>query len=628
MADAPRSIALLPDALISQIAAGEVVERPASVVKELVENAVDAGASRITLRLEAGGIGRICVEDDGAGIVAEELPLAVTRHATSKIRSLSELESVASFGFRGEALAAIASVAHMSVTSRTASAQAATLLDNATGSWAASPAAGSRGTVVDVRNLFSQTPARRKFLKQEGTELGHCIEALDRQALAAPQVAFTVIHNGKVLRNYPAGPLDARIRQVLGDEFDSVSVPIDAHGALSLVGRVALPTAAKGRASHQYFFVNGRAVRDKLLAHAMRAAYEDVLHGQLQPDYCLFLSVDPMTVDVNVHPAKAEVRFRDSRAVHGFVVQAIKLALSRTAGTAGTATPPPAQAAAPLPYPLPQQQPMFAAERSSAYLAFVQQALSQSNPNEAVAAFRLPGADLQGMPLESGSGQVSSGRMPEEWLQTSGNAGMGAQNPAASADSNPLGFAIAQLHGIYILAQNSRGLVLVDMHAAHERILYEQLKRSLDARTVEAQSLLVPLPVLLTAEQAQAAADEPAALAQLGFEYSMASETQALLRAVPRLLADADATQLFRDVLDEMAQSGSATVVEATRNELLATMACHAAVRANRALTLPEMNALLRQMEATERADQCNHGRPTWVQWNLPELDRLFMRGK
>ncbi|MFC3146164.1 DNA mismatch repair endonuclease MutL [Piscinibacterium candidicorallinum] len=610
-----RSIALLPDALISQIAAGEVVERPASVVKELIENAVDAGASRITLRLEAGGIGRICVEDDGAGIVADELPLAVTRHATSKIRSLTELESVASFGFRGEALAAIASVAHMSVTSRTADAQAATLLDNATGSWTASPAAGSRGTVVDVRNLFSQTPARRKFLKQEGTELGHCIEALDRQALAAPQVGFTVIHNGKVLRNYPAGPLDARIRQVLGEDFQGVSVPIDAHGALSLVGRVALPTAAKGRASHQYFFVNGRAVRDKLLAHAMRAAYEDVLHGQLQPDYCLFLSVDPMTVDVNVHPAKAEVRFRDSRAVHGFVVQAIKSALSRTAGTAATPT---AQAApaAPLPYPLPQQQPMFAAERSSAYLAFVQQALSQGQSIEAPAAFRLPGADLQGMPLENGSGQASSGRGPEDPRQTSENEG------------TPLGFAVAQLHGIYILAQNNRGLVLVDMHAAHERILYEQLKRSLDARTVEAQSLLVPLPVLLTAEQAQAAADEPAALAQLGFEYSMASETQALLRAVPRLLADADATQLFRDVLDEMAQSGSATVVEATRNELLATMACHAAVRANRALTLPEMNALLRQMEATERADQCNHGRPTWVQWSLAELDRLFMRGK
>jgi DNA mismatch repair protein MutL len=613
-----RSIALLPDALISQIAAGEVVERPASVVKELVENAVDAGATRITLRLEAGGIGRICVEDDGAGIVADELPLAVTRHATSKIRSLTELESVASFGFRGEALAAIASVAHMSVTSRTADAQAATLLDNATGSWTASPAAGSRGTVVDVRNLFSQTPARRKFLKQEGTELGHCIEALDRQALAAPQVAFTVIHNGKVLRNYPAGPLDARIRQVLGEDFQGVSVPIDAHGALSLVGRVALPTAAKGRASHQYFFVNGRAVRDKLLAHAMRAAYEDVLHGQLQPDYCLFLSVDPMTVDVNVHPAKAEVRFRDSRAVHGFVVQAIKSALSRTAGMTGPAVPnasAPAPAA-PLPYPLPQQQPMFAAERSSAYLAFVQQALSQGQSIEAPAAFRLPGADLQGMPLENGSGQASSGMESEDRLQTSGNEAM------------PLGFAVAQLHGIYILAQNSRGLVLVDMHAAHERILYEQLKRSLDARTVEAQSLLVPLPVLLTAEQAQAAADEPAALAQLGFEYSMASETQALLRAVPRLLADADATQLFRDVLDEMAQSGSATVVEATRNELLATMACHAAVRANRALTLPEMNALLRQMEATERADQCNHGRPTWVQWSLAELDRLFMRGK
>jgi DNA mismatch repair protein MutL len=584
-----RPIAPLPDVLVSQIAAGEVVERPASVVKELIENAIDAHARRITLRLEQGGLARICVEDDGVGIAANELPLAVMRHATSKIASLDDLEAVASFGFRGEALAAIASVALVSVSSRTPDASHATQLANDSGAWQAAPAAGGVGTVIDVRQLFLATPARRKFLKTEGTELGHCLDALERQALATPYVAFAVFHNGKPLRNYAATDLPGRITQVLGAQFEADSLPLDAQGALHLTGRIGLPSAAKSRAQAQYFFVNGRAVRDKLLNHAVRMAYEDVLHGALQPNYALFLHIDPQLVDVNVHPAKAEVRFRDSRAVHGFVVQAVRQALARTAGEA--ATPPPAESPRAFPSTYQgsgfRQGPLFVAEQSAPYMAFVREAL----------------------------------REPPSAAPSPATASNGA-------DSQPLGFALAQVHGIFILAQNAAGLVLVDMHAAHERILYEQLKAALDQRAVESQTMLVPLAVALDAESADTALREAQALRQLGFEFTRLSDTQLALRAMPRLLADADPTTLLGDVLREMAASGSAHVVETTRNELLATMACHAAVRAHRSLTLPEMNALLRQMEATERADQCNHGRPTWIQFSMADLDRFFIRGR
>jgi DNA mismatch repair protein MutL len=595
---AQAAIALLPDHLISQIAAGEVVERPASVVKELVENALDAGATRVTVRLEQGGLARICVEDDGRGIAPDQLGLAVTRHATSKITSLTDLEQVASYGFRGEALAAISSVAQVRITSRTAQQPAASAIDNTGGAWRTEPSAGGVGTVIDVRQLFFSTPARRKFLKTEATELSHCLDAIERQALAAPQVAFTVVHNNKVLRQFNAVDVQQRIAQVCGAEFAQDSVPLQIDGALGLHGRIGLPTAAAPRAAQQMFFVNGRAVRDKVLNHAVRMGYEDVLHHALQPAYVLFLTLDPQLVDVNVHPAKAEVRFRDSRAVHGMVVNALRAALAKTPTQMPAATTDSPRAPFEYANAAPQQTPMFAAERSAPYLAFVQKAL------QAAPVFAEPLAPVQASQAHSDD------------------------DAAAAQDAQPLGFALAQVHGTFILAQNARGLVVVDMHAAHERILYEQFKQQLDAHHVQSQTLLAPVAVSVNAELMEAAQREAASVQALGFELAPIAQDQLAVRAVPSALAGSDIAQVVRELLAELAQHGSAHVVESTRNTLLSTMACHAAVRANRALTLPEMNALLRQMEATERADQCNHGRPTWVQFSMSDLDRLFMRGR
>lgn len=607
------AIALLPDHLISQIAAGEVVERPASIVKELVENAIDAGATQITIRLDQGGIARISIQDDGIGIEAEQLPLAVTRHATSKIASFEDLQGVGTFGFRGEALAAIASVAQMTIISRTLQATHATAIDNLQKGWGQAPSAGSIGTLIEVRNLFFSTPARRKFLKLETTELGHCIAAIDRQALAAPHIDFSVFHNGKLIRHYSATDQTQRITQVIGSEFFANSLPIDHQEVLSLQGRSSVPTAAKSRADSQYFFVNGRAVRDKLLSHALRMAYEDVLHGALQPNYCLFLAIDPHLVDVNVHPSKTEVRFRDSRLVHSFVVQAMRAALSHTAKamsspasvigeiTQSANTQLTSEINRPFLYTKLGQNPLFAQETSLPYLQFVQQALT-------------PSQEYVGTP-----GSIDPASPSSSPAETRG---------AQPANPLPLGFAVAQIHGVYILAQNTTGLVIVDMHAAHERILYEQLKTALEGQQVESQSLLVPITATLNGESMEAAQSGQDALIALGFAFSIASDTQLVLRAVPRLLSDADPTQLLRDVLCEMAASGSTYVLENTRNQLLSTMACHAAVRANRTLTIPEMNALLRQMECTERADQCNHGRPTWIQFSMRELDHLFLRGR
>jgi DNA mismatch repair protein MutL len=594
------SIALLPDHLISQIAAGEVVERPASVVKELVENALDSGARRITVRLEQGGLARVCVEDDGCGISAEELALAVTRHATSKIASLDDLERVASYGFRGEALAAIGSVSQMRITSRMAANDSAHLIDNATGPWRAQPGAGGTGTVVDVRQLFYSTPARRKFLKTEGTELSHCLDAIERQALSAPGIAFTVTHNGKVLRQYNAADLQQRIAQVCGAAFAQDSLPLQIDAEVSLHGRIGLPTAAKTRADHQIFFVNGRAVRDKVLNHAVRMGYEDVLHGALQPSYVLFLTIDPRLVDVNVHPAKAEVRFRDSRAVHGLVVNALRAALARSPGQGeALAQLAPQREAFTYKQPWTTQATMFAAEKSAPYLAFVRDALAT--------------------PAMQGETQAQS--------ELAARFTPPATRPMPEVDA-PLGFALAQVHGTFILAQNARGLVIVDMHAAHERILYEQFKHELDAQQVQSQTLLAPVAVAVDADMMDAASRDGDTIRKLGFELAALSQEQLAVRAAPHALAGGDLTGVVRELLGELAQHGSAHVVESTRNALLSTMACHAAVRANRTLTVPEMNALLRQMEATERADQCNHGRPTWVQFSMADLDRLFMRGR
>ena len=569
----------LPDLLISQIAAGEVVERPASVLKELIENSLDAGATQIDVRLEEGGVKLIRVADDGAGIAPDDLPLALARHATSKIASLADLECVASYGFRGEALASIAAVARVGIASRTAAAAHAAQLDTATGQ--IKPAALAAGTVVTVADLYFNTPARRKFLKSTATEYAHCDDVLVRMALARPEVALTLTHDGKPKRRLASTEFARRTRELIGDDFLAHARTVDATaGTLRLAGFASLPAYAKNSRAEQFFYVNGRFVRDKLLAHAARAAYADVLHGAHHPAFVLFLDLDAAAVDVNVHPAKTEVRFRDARGVHQFVFHALQRALAAPLAAARQET-----AASPPAYAPPRQANLEVREPdTAAYLEFARQAFSASAAASPAPSF------------------------------------------AAVGDA-PLGYAIGQLHGIYVLAQNARGLVLVDMHAAHERILYERLKASADARPAT-QPLLVPVLFPAGARELACAEEHAATLAALGFEVAAAGPQQLAVRTVPALLAGGDIVALVRALLAELAEQPASRVLEQRRNELLATMACHGAVRAHRQLSLPEMNALLREMEATERADQCNHGRPTWVQLSLTDLDKLFMRGK
>ncbi|MEW5881882.1 MAG: DNA mismatch repair endonuclease MutL [Pseudomonadota bacterium] len=585
-----RAIRPLPDPLISQIAAGEVVERPASIVKELVENALDADATRIDVRLEGGGVRRVLVADDGCGIPRDELPLALARHATSKIASLQDLESVLSLGFRGEALAAIAAVAAVSITSRERGAPSAFRIEGEGGT--IEPAAGPPGTRVEVADLFFKTPARRKFLRAEATELGHCIAQVERIAAAHPAVAFTVAHEGRVVRDLPATTLHDRATALMPAGFAGANRVVDARaGAIALTGWVGLPTAARARADAQYFYVNGRYVRDKVLAHAVRAAYADVLHGQSQPMYVLFLDIDPTRVDVNVHPTKIEVRFRDSQAVHQFVLRAVQEALAPFRPTQG---PEPARVDA-----------SAAAAPSTARAPWPQRA------EQATLGIAQPVAEYLAM-LAPGGGRPAAA----------------APTAEHGGEDLPLGVALAQLAGVYVLAQNRTGLVLVDMHAAHERIVYEKLKRQLDARAIPQQRLLIPQVFAADALDVAAAEEHAETLAAIGLDLAPASPAQLALRALPALLAGADGASLARDVLRDLRDYGGSRVLTEHRNELLATLACHGAVRANRRLTLDEMNALLREMEATERADQCNHGRPTWVQLSLAELDKLFLRGR
>jgi len=607
-----RPIQALSDQLISQIAAGEVVDRPSAVVKELLENALDAGATQITVRLEEGGVKRIAITDNGRGIPHDQMPLALARHATSKIASLSELENVGTLGFRGEALASIASVAQLTLTSRTAEADHAwEIVGGRDGR--PSPSAGPLGTTVDVRDLYFNTPARRKFLKSEQTEFGHCAEVVRRIALSRPDVAFSLSHNGKTIDHWNASAIDKRSAQVLGNEFANARLPLDeCAGPLRLHGFAGLPTAAKARADGQYFYVNGRFVRDKLLTHAVRAAYQDVLHGDRYPSYALALELDPALVDVNVHPSKIEVRFRDSRAVHQFVFHAVSRALAQTSATAGGSAPAPVAAnTAPLPWIREQRQasfgPQFAArgvaQSAAEYGAlFAPRSTTVMEAREAEAPFTVAAPPLA-------------------------SAQQAAPRPTAE-DEFPLGFALAQLHGIFVLAQNSKGLVLVDMHAAHERILYEQLKNALDENTMQVQPLLIPVTFHADPVEVGTAEESQPILQSLGFDITALSPTTLAVRAIPALLKNADAQTLTRDVLRDVREFGGSRVLVERRNELLGTLACHTAVRANRNLTLPEMNALLRQMEATERADQCNHGRPTWVQLALADLDKLFLRGQ
>jgi DNA mismatch repair protein MutL len=612
-----RSIRELPDVLISQIAAGEVVERPASVVRELVDNAIDAGARQITLRLLGGGIRLISVEDDGCGIPAEELAVALKRHATSKIVNLQDLESVATMGFRGEALAAINSVSEMSLSSRTEEASSAFVLDGQTGE--VKPAARAIGTTVEVKELFFSTPARRHFLKSENTELAHCIEAVRRHALVRPKVSFAIWHEGKIVAQWRSHPGEAgwnqRLADVLGEEFVASSVNIDFRsGPVHVRGRAGTPDAARARADQQFAYVNGRFVRDKVITHGARSAYEDVLHGHRQPVYVLYLQMNPTRVDVNVHPTKIEVRFRDSREVHQAMRHAIESALavpraqllSTTSATAQSDAASTASSSAPAQNTWAQRGMAFGANRLNEDPARAMADLKAlwSNPpqveEESPAGFSSAKIQLQTAPAVASQGE-------HEW---------------------PLGRAIAQLQGVYILAENSQGLVVVDMHAAHERIVYERLKQQLDTTQITSQPLLIPASFSATPQEIATAESCADVLMQLGLEVSALSAKTLAVRAVPTSLAQGDCVELARSVLAELAQHDAATVVQRAQNEILATMACHGAVRANRKLSLDEMNALLRQMEATERSDQCNHGRPTWRQVGMRELDALFLRGR
>lgn len=584
------TIRQLPDTLINQIAAGEVVERPASVVKELVENALDAGARRIDIDLEEGGVRLVRIRDDGDGMAAGDLALAVCRHATSKIASLDDLEAVATLGFRGEALPSIASVSRFTLESRRdGDAHGASLQVEGGRLGAVAPAPHPRGTTVVVRDLFYNVPARRKFLRTERTELSHIEEWLRALALARPDVELRVSHNGRASRRYRATDLvgdDAsqatpeRLLETLGEEFAGNALRVDHAGAgLRLHGWIARPAYNRASTDQQYLYVNGRGVRDRNVAHAVKQAYSDVLFHGRHPAYVLFLELDPRGVDVNVHPAKHEVRFRESRLVHEFVRRTLEEALSGTragaeagAVVAASATP------AAMSHGMPQPQPRLGLQLDDARAAY---------------------AALYAAPPDSDDATLP-----------------------------PLGNAIAQLHGIYILAESADGLVVVDMHAAHERIGYEKLKSAHDSAGVRSQPLLVPQQVAVSEREAEVAEREVATLSELGFEVSRAGPQALMLRAVPALLAHGDTAALLRDVLADLREHGASRRVAEQRDELLATMACHGAVRANRRLTLPEMNALLREMEATERSGQCNHGRPTWARFGLAEIDRWFLRGR
>src|SRR5215472_3590014 len=587
------SIHALPDHLINQIAAGEVVERPSAALKELLENSIDAGARAIDVDLASGGVKLIRVADDGEGIAREDLALAVARHATSKIAVASDLEAIATLGFRGEALASIASVSRLSLTSRSRDASHAWRIEVDGGEVGVpQPAALASGTTVTVQELYFNMPARRKFLRTDATENAHSEEAFRRIALSHSDVAFTLSHNGSVRHRLTGGGRRARVDSLLGEGFAAQAAVIDESGpGVVLLGWAVRPAYSTTGREAQYVFVNGRFVRDRVLTHALREAYRDVLHHDRQPAYAFWLTIEPRLVDVHVHPTKIEVKFRDSGALHQFVRRAVEKALATTAadqpavsaaerlGVAAALTPPLISNAARVP----SQEPLSLAAHEPA--AFYE---------------RLFGA--RGAPRQEGPD------LPND-------------------DEHPLGFALAQLHGIYVLAQNRDGLVLVDMHAAHERILYERLKSALDRRA-PMQPLLVPASFTADPLDIAAAEENADTLTALGFAISPLGPSTLAVRAVPAPLVDADAVALARAVLSDLREYGGSRVATAARDELLSTMACHGAVRAHRSLTVQEMNALLREMETTERAGQCNHGRPTWYQLALPELDRLFMRGR
>jgi DNA mismatch repair protein MutL len=618
----PARIQLLSQRLSNQIAAGEVVERPASVVKELLENSLDAGADRIDIELEKGGVKLIRVRDNGSGVDKDDLPLALSRHATSKIASLEDLEAIVSLGFRGEALASISSVSRLMLTSRALGNDTAWQVE-AEGrdmSSTISPAAHSQGTTVEVRDLFFNTPARRKFLRTEQTEYQRIDEIIKRLVLSRFDVAFTVSHNQRTVQRYDRcntpQEKQRRVAQVCGPAFIDNAIAIDFESSnfeqsgLKLWGWVSLPTFSRAQADLQYFYVNGRVIRDKLVSHAIRQAYRDVLFHDRHPAFVLYLEVEPEGVDVNVHPTKHEVRFRDNRLVHDFLFSALHRSLAQVR---------------------PQdhlQQPVAPESNADAMPTLSEQ---QRMPLYSPGAVSTPSTSW------SSSNAFSSGASLPTATQIRDQMAayeIGLREPAPAlpdtteTDIPPLGYALAQLHGIYILAQNAQGLIVVDMHAAHERITYEYMKSAADDAGIRAQPLLVPVTVAVSEREADCAEEHRDTLAQLGMEVDRRGPESLSIRQVPVILNKADAEQLLRDVLSDLLEHGSSDRIAAARDELLATMACHGSVRANRQLTIPEMNALLRDMERTERSGQCNHGRPTWVQLSVPELDRMFMRGQ
>jgi len=595
------AIRALPDLLVNQIAAGEVVERPAAALKELIENSIDAGAKQIDIDIAAGGVKRVRVADDGDGIDREDLALAVSRHATSKIAVPSDLEAIATLGFRGEALASIAAVSRFALTSRAAGKPHAWRLEVEGGTLQpVLPAALASGTTVTVEELFFNTPARRKFLRTEATESAHCDETFRRLALAHPSIGFTFHHNGRAQHRLLPGGRTMRVEGLLGASFLSSAAVVDeAAGSVNIEGFAVRPAYATQAAGAQYLFVNGRFVRDRVLLHAVREAYRDVLHHDRAPSFALWISLDPRRVDVNVHPQKTEVRFRDSGAMHQFVRHAVERALAATA----------------------REQPAVSAAQKLGLAA------ARTPPLGGGAAFEssvaLAPTVQPGLALHAGEPSPFYARL----FGRSDGAVRDAPALPRTGDDHPLGFALAQLHGVFVLAQNRDGLVLVDMHAAHERVVYERLKTTLGTH-VPVQPLLVPSTFAAEALDVATAEDQADTLAQLGFDLAAIGPSTLAVRGIPAPLADADPSTLARAVLHELREFGGSEVLAAHADELLATMACHGSVRANRSLTVAEMNALLREMEATERAGQCNHGRPTWYQLTIADLDRLFMRGR
>ncbi len=619
------AIKLLPDLLINQIAAGEVIERPAAALKELLENSLDAGATDIAVQLEGGGIKLLRVRDNGQGIARDELALALMRHATSKIASLDDLQRVASMGFRGEALASMAAVAQLTLTSRTTT-SSRTASD--THGWKVEaidgqlsepvPASHAQGTTVEMRELYFNTPARRKFMKSEATEFAWCEESFKRIALSRPDVAFSLQHNGRTIWQLPASfppsnfspegektiaPSPSggglgwgnaalnRVAALLGEEFGQAAVPVSRNAAnLSLQGLAALPAYSRASRDAQYFFVNGRFVRDKVASHALRQAYQDILHHQRHPAFVLFLELPPEQVDVNVHPAKSEVRFRESQGIHQFIFHTLQQALAVPASGQETRAPEPQRRTSFIPSQ--QTMRLGVAEREAAYRLWEVQ--TESGKQEAQNSDLTPSLPLAACTLRR--------------------------------DEFPLGFALAQLSGVYILAQNAQGMIVVDMHAAHERIVYEKLKASLDNEQIATQPLLIPVSFYADALEVATVEAEQAALKKLGFDIAPLSPTTLAVRAMPVMLKQSEAEAAAHDVIDELREFGASRAMTERRDELLASLACHGAVRANRILSITEMNALLREMEQTERSGQCNHGRPTWFQITLAELDAMFMR--